>query len=72
MGGKAKIDPVIAYEVSRSGQVSDYDEGHFITSLRLLDADAEGACKEEVARIVLGIDAAKEPERARKAPENHL
>jgi hypothetical protein len=72
MGSKAKIDPVIADEVPWSDHVTEYDEEHFITYLRLLDADAEGACKEEMARIVLGIDAAKEPERAQKALESHL
>ena len=72
MGSKAKMDPVIADEVPWSDQVTEYDEEHFITYLRLLDADAEGACKEEMARIVLGIDAVKEPERARKALESHL
>ena len=72
MGSKAKMDPVIADEVPWSDQVTEYDEEHFITYLRLLDADAKGACKEEMARIVLGIDAAKEPERARKALESHL
>lgn len=59
MGSKAKMDPIIADEVPWSDQVTEYDEEHFITYLRLLDADAEGACKEEMARIVLGIDAAK-------------
>lgn len=43
MGGKAKIDPVIADEVPWSDQVSEYDEEHFITYLRLLDAGSQGA-----------------------------
>ena len=72
MGSKAKMDPIIADEVPWSDQLTEYDEEHFITYLRLLDADAEGASKEEMARIVLGIDAAKEPERACKALESHL
>lgn len=72
IGSRAKKDPVITDEVPWSDQVTEYDEEHFITYLRLLDADAEGACKEEMARIVLGIDGAKEPERARKALESHL
>jgi hypothetical protein len=41
--GKAKMDPVIADEVPWSDHVTEYDEEHFITYLRLLDADAEGA-----------------------------
>jgi len=38
----------------------------------LLDAEADGADWEEVAKIVLHIDPAKEPKRARKAWESHL
>jgi hypothetical protein len=38
----------------------------------LLDADAEGADWAEVAQIVLHIDPAAEPERARRAWESHL
>ena len=37
-----------------------------------LDAEAEGADWAEVARIVLHIDPAREPERARRAWETHL
>lgn len=49
-----------------------YDEQHLITYLRLLDAEADGADWREVAKIVLHIDAAREPGRARKAWETHL
>jgi hypothetical protein len=44
----------------------------FVTYLRLLDADAEGADWAEVARIVLLIDPSDAPERARRAREGHL
>lgn len=70
--GKTKIDPDIADEVPWSDHLTEYDEEHFITYLRLLDAAAECACKEEMARIVLGIDPAKEPERALRALDSHL
>lgn len=72
MGSKAKLDPVIADEVPRADHVTEYDEEHFITYVRLLEADAEGAHKEEMARIILGIDAAKEPDRASKTLQSHL
>lgn len=52
--------------------LTGYDERHAITYLRLLDADAEGADWREVARIVLNIDPAHEPDRARRAWESHL
>ena len=52
--------------------MTDYNERHLIVYLRLLDANADGATDEEMARIVLGIDPAKEPRRARSALESHL
>jgi hypothetical protein len=48
-----------------------YDEGHLITYLRLLDADADGADWREVARIVL-LDPEHESDRARRAFDSHL
>jgi hypothetical protein len=52
--------------------LTGYDERHLVTYLRLLDADAAGADWREVARIVLHIDPAHEPDRARRAWESHL
>jgi len=37
-----------------------------VTHLRMLDADADGADWREVSRIVLHIDAEREPVRARR------
>jgi hypothetical protein len=69
---KVEINPEIADEVPWSDKLTDYDERHFIVYLRLLDASADGATEDEMSRIVLGIDATKEPQRARKALESHL
>jgi type VI secretion system activator RovC-like protein len=52
--------------------LTSYDARHAITYLRLLDAEAEGADWQDVARIVLHIDPAREPERAHRAWESHL
>ena len=52
--------------------LTGYDQRHLVTYLRLLDADADGAPWEEVARIVLHLDPVKEPGRARRAWETHL
>ena len=52
--------------------VTDYDLAHTITYLRLLDADADGADWQEVARIVLDIDPAENPDRVRHIHERHL
>jgi hypothetical protein len=52
--------------------LTGYDMAHLVTYLRLLDADAEGADWREVASIVLSLDLAKEPERARRVWASHL
>jgi hypothetical protein len=40
--------------------------------VRLLDANADGARTDEMARIVLEINPAREPSRAEKAVLSHL
>lgn len=66
------MPPPIADEVPWSDRVTPYDEEHFIVYLRLLDASADDATEEEMSRVVLGIDPASEPERARNAVRSHL
>ena len=61
------LDPPVSDTAPSSGVVTGYDEQHLVTYLRLLDAEAEGADWHEVARIVLHIDPAQEPERAHRA-----
>lgn len=55
-----------------SDHLTDYDRQHLKTYARLLDAAAERADWREVARLVLGFDAGREPARARRAYETHL
>ncbi|HLG46964.1 MAG TPA: DUF2285 domain-containing protein [Reyranella sp.] len=62
----------IADEAPWSDSITPYDEGHLVVYLRLLDASADGASKDEMAQIVLGIDPAKEPQRAERAVDSHL
>ncbi|MDE2570151.1 MAG: DUF2285 domain-containing protein [Sphingomonadales bacterium] len=52
--------------------VTSYDERHLVTYLRLLDAEAEGADWREAVSIIFGIDAAREPERAKAVHDSHL
>jgi len=66
------LDPPVSDTAPSSGVVTGYDEQHLVTYLRLLDAEAEGADWHEVARIVLHIDPAQEPERAHRAWTSHL
>jgi len=69
---RAGGNPEIADEVPWSDEVTAYDEAHFTVYIRLLDAEADGATEDEMAMIVLGIDPARTPERARKALASHL
>ena len=66
------LDPPCSDLAPDAPTLTDYDKHHHVTYLRLLDADAEGADWQEVAKIVLHIDPAQEPDRARKAWESHL
>jgi Uncharacterized conserved protein (DUF2285) len=52
--------------------ITPYDERHFVTYLRLLDADSEGADWREAVMIIFGLDAESEPDRARAVHTNHL
>lgn len=53
-------------------RITAYDERHFITYLRLLDAAEEGADWREVAAIVFGLDSSEDAEHARSVHDNHL
>lgn len=55
-----------------SDTVTPYDERHFVTYLRLLDAADEGAEWTEVVQIIFGIDPNQEPARARRLHKAHL
>jgi hypothetical protein len=66
------LDPPVSDSAPSAGVLTSYDEQHLVTYLRLLDADAEGADWREVALIVLHIDPAREPDRARRASDSHL
>ena len=65
-------DSPVADQAPDGDVLTAYDRAHLATYLRLLDANAEGADWAEVTRIVLHIDPAREPERARRAWESHL
>ena len=55
-----------------SDQITLYDEQHFLTYARLLDADREDADWRDVARIILLLDPEKNPEGARQCWQTHL
>jgi type VI secretion system activator RovC-like protein len=66
------LDPDIADLAPAGPALTDYDEKHVVTYIRLLDADRQGADWRDVSRIVLSIDPGIEAERARLAFESHL
>jgi hypothetical protein len=53
---KSDFDLPIADEAPNSSTLTNYDEQHLLTYLRLLDAHAEGAEWDEAALLVLHID----------------
>ncbi|EHK55608.1 DNA -binding domain-containing protein [Allomesorhizobium alhagi] len=69
---KVTTKPGIKEEVPWSDSLTTYDKQHFTTYMRLLDAAADDASREEIAQGILGIDPVQEPERAQKAVRSHL
>lgn len=66
------ITPDVADDAPTADAITAYDEAHFVTYLRLLDAEADGADWREVARIVLHRNPDSEPDRTRRCWEAHL
>ncbi len=66
------LDPNVADLAPDTPSLTPYDEQHVVTYMRLLDAEADDANWREVALLVLHIDPAREPDRARRAFESHL
>jgi hypothetical protein len=46
-----------------SDHLTDHDRANLITYLRILDGVADGAGSAEIARVVLGADMDRDPER---------
>lgn len=65
-------DQVIQVEVPWDDHVTAYDEAHFVTYVRILDASAAGVNLQQIASMILGIDPFTEPEKAIKAASSHL
>jgi hypothetical protein len=56
----------------QSESITPYDEAHFVTYIRLLDANAEGADWREAVHYIFEIDSETDPDRARQVHDNHL
>ncbi|MER9211557.1 DUF2285 domain-containing protein [Mesorhizobium sp. M0663] len=59
-------------EVPWSDSITVYDKEHFTIYLQILDACADNASEEEMAKLILGIDPILEPVRARKTLRSHI
>ena len=64
--------PEVADEAPSGPEITAYDRQHFVTYLRLLDAKADGADWQEVARIVLDRDPDGDEWRSRRCWRSHL
>ncbi|WP_316174692.1 MULTISPECIES: DNA -binding domain-containing protein [unclassified Bradyrhizobium] len=69
---KPPLDPDVADLAPAGDFLTEYDEEHLVTYLRLLDAADAGADWREVARIVLHRDPDAEPDRTPRAYDSHL
>lgn len=52
--------------------LTDYDRSHAGLYLRLLDAEMTGAGRDEIARLVFGLDPENDPRRAAAVVDSHL
>lgn len=52
--------------------LTSYDREHMKLYIRLLDAETDGADWRDAVRILFGVDADDEPERARRIYDTHL
>ena len=64
--------PAIADEAPSSEEITPYDLAHITIYLRLIDADDEGAPVADMAPIRLGLNPAKQPDRASRVVESRL
>jgi hypothetical protein len=56
MPSPPELDPDVGDTAPDAPEITKYDEAHFVTYLRLLDAEEDGADWREVATIVLHRD----------------
>lgn len=62
----------VADVVESPDAITLYDQQHFITYARLLDAEAQHADWRDVARLVLRLDPESNPDEARRCWQAHL
>jgi hypothetical protein len=55
-----------------SEQITRYDEEHFVTYLRLLDAESAGLPDGYMCRIILELDPVRYPQKASRVLRDHM
>jgi hypothetical protein len=65
-------DQTLQIEIPWADYITAYDEAHFVTYIRVLDANAAGASLHQIASVILGIDPQTDPDKAMRAASNHL
>ncbi|KQY28329.1 hypothetical protein ASD21_15855 [Caulobacter sp. Root1455] len=68
----SQLQHPVADEAPWSQTLTDYDQRHLVTYLRLLDADQDGADWREASLLILGRDARQAPDLSRRCWETHL
>lgn len=58
--------------VALGGDITPYDQAHFLTYARLLDAERDGGDWRISARHILGLDTEADPAGARACFDSHL
>jgi hypothetical protein len=64
--------PEIAVRAPEDEHVTDYDQRHFLTYARLIDADAGGFDWRESAAAILGLDVERDDLTVRACWDSHL
>lgn len=67
-----ELDPDVDDEAPAAAEITAYDELHFVTYLRLLDAKADGADWRVAAQVVLHRDTVRDHGKSRRCWESHL
>ena len=58
--------------VPKTADLTDYDRANVVLYLRILDAESDGGSWQEAAKLLLGMDAELQPERAWTSYQSHL
>jgi hypothetical protein len=67
-----QLTPAVDDAAPTADEITRYDQEHFVTYARLLDAETAGADWREVVSLVLHRDPYREPELSRQCWDSHV